>query len=161
MKFSFCRRTAGFSLVEVTLALGVAGFCLVALLGLLPVALNSNRAAIEQTAANGILSAIIADLRATPPTAPRGVAATSQQYSIPIPANGSPGTNTIFFNSDRQVVATAPLGRYLLTIAFLPPPGGSGARAATMMDLKVTWPAAAAATNAAGSVETFVALDRN
>ena len=150
---------AGFSLVEVTLALGVAGFCLIALFGLLPVAINSNRTATEQTAANGILSAIIADLRATPATSPRGSAATSQQYSIPIPTSGSAGTNTLFFNSDRQVVATAAMGRYLVTIAF--PTGGSGARAATMVDVRVTWPAAASVANAQGSAETFTALDRN
>jgi uncharacterized protein (TIGR02598 family) len=49
----------------VTLALGVCSFCLVAILGLLPIGLATNQAAIEQTAANGILSAVAADLRAS------------------------------------------------------------------------------------------------
>jgi len=44
--FSIFRRK-GFSLVEVTLALGLCAFTLVALLGLLPVALNSARSATE------------------------------------------------------------------------------------------------------------------
>lgn len=150
-----------FSLVEVTLALGVAGFCLIALFGLLPVALNSNHAAAEQTAANGILSALVADLRATPATVPRGGAATSQQYSIPIPASGSTGTNTVYINGERQVAATADGARYRVTVAFLPAPGGSGQRAATMANIKVTWPAGASATNAQGAAETFTAMDRN
>lgn len=40
---------AAFSLVEVTLALGVTGFCLIAILGLIPVGISSNQAASEQT----------------------------------------------------------------------------------------------------------------
>jgi uncharacterized protein (TIGR02598 family) len=37
------RRQAGFSLVEVVMALGIAAFCLVALLGLMPVGLKTVR----------------------------------------------------------------------------------------------------------------------
>ena len=78
-------RTAAFSLVEVAIAIAITSFCLIALLGLLPVGLKTNEASIEQTAANGILSEIAADLRATPSTVPFGAATTSQQFSIPIP----------------------------------------------------------------------------
>jgi uncharacterized protein (TIGR02598 family) len=60
--------TAAFSLVEVTLALGVAAFCLIAILGLMPAGLNTNQTSVRQTTANGILSSIVADLRATPLT---------------------------------------------------------------------------------------------
>jgi hypothetical protein len=60
--------TVAFSLVEVTLALGVAAFCLIAVFGLLPIGLKTDQGAIRQTTANGILSAIVADLRATPLT---------------------------------------------------------------------------------------------
>jgi Tfp pilus assembly protein PilV len=59
------RSTVAFSLVEVTIALGVAGFCLIAILGLLPAGLNTNQNSVRQTTANGILSSIVADLRAT------------------------------------------------------------------------------------------------
>ena len=38
---------------------------------------------------------------------------------------------------------------------------GSGANTATFFDLKVTWPATANVANAAGMVETFVAVNRN
>lgn len=154
--------SSGFSLIEVTLALGVAGFCLIAIFGLLPVALNSNQAAVEQTAANGILSAVLSDLRATPP----GGAATSKQYSIAIPAGGAAATTApaLFFNSEQQLVAQAQ-GRYRVTIAFTGPPAGGGARSATCASVKVTWPApvdpAAAGARPAGSVMNFLALDRN
>src|SRR5207248_1091899 len=51
--------TAGFSLIEVALALGVAAFALVAIIGLIPVGLNSNQASSEQTAAAGLAAGII------------------------------------------------------------------------------------------------------
>src|SRR5438477_7816618 len=57
--------TAGFSLVEVTLALGIAAFCLLTVFALIPVAALTNRNATSQTAAANIMAAVIADLRAT------------------------------------------------------------------------------------------------
>ena len=58
------RRTAAFSLVEVTLALGVAAICLLALLALLPVASKTQQTSIQQTTANQIISQINSILRA-------------------------------------------------------------------------------------------------
>ena len=55
-----------FSLVEVTLALGVAAFCLLAVFGLVPVGVQTNRNATSQTAAANIMAAVVGDLRATP-----------------------------------------------------------------------------------------------
>jgi hypothetical protein len=57
------QKTAAFSLVEVTLALGVAGFCLIAVFGLLPVGAQINQRAISQTAATAILSDVIVAIR--------------------------------------------------------------------------------------------------
>ncbi len=58
------RTQAAFSLVEVVLALGIAAFCLLAVIGMLPIAVKSQQASVQQTAANSITSGIIADLRA-------------------------------------------------------------------------------------------------
>ena len=63
MKRPLCR-TAGFSLVEVTLALGVAAFALLVLLGLLPTGLKTQQSGIQQTTANQIISQISSFLRA-------------------------------------------------------------------------------------------------
>src|SRR5438094_8087654 len=60
------RSRAAFSLVEVTLALGIAAFCLIAVFGLIPVGVQTNRNATSQTAATNIMAAVVADLRATP-----------------------------------------------------------------------------------------------
>src|SRR5258705_6008484 len=61
------RSIAAFSLVEVTLALGIAAFCLIAVVGLVPVGVQTNRNATSQTAATNILSSVVSDIRASPP----------------------------------------------------------------------------------------------
>jgi len=149
-----------FSLVEVTLALGVAAISLLVIFSLLPIGLQTNQRAIEQTASADILSAVVADLRATPVTSPRGGAATSTQFAISIPAAGSSGSTTLFLNSAGQAATSQQSdSRYRVTITFLP--NGSGAKTATFADLKVTWPAGSAIANARGSAEMFAAFDRN
>ena len=55
-----------FSLVEVTLALGIAAFCLIAVFGLVPVGVQTNRNATSQTTATNILSSVVSDIRASP-----------------------------------------------------------------------------------------------
>jgi type II secretory pathway pseudopilin PulG len=57
-------RIAAFSLVELTLALGVAAISLLVLFGLLPAALKTQQASIQQTTANEIISQIYSVLRA-------------------------------------------------------------------------------------------------
>jgi hypothetical protein len=57
-------KRGAFSLVEVTLALGVAAFCLLVLLGLLPAGVKTQQNSIQQTTANQIISTIFSSLRA-------------------------------------------------------------------------------------------------
>ena len=168
-------KRCGFSLVEVTLALGVAAVSLLAIFALLPVGLKTNQVAIERRASTDFLSAVVADLRATPVTNPRGGATASPRFGIGIPANptSSVTTVTLFFNTEGQCStdlegSAKPDGaswdpplqaRYRATITFVP--NGAGARTATFVNLKATWPAAAAIANAGGAAEMFLALDRN
>ena len=56
--------TAAFSLVEVALALGVAAFALLAIMGMLPTTFKTQQASIQQTTANTFISQIFSDLRA-------------------------------------------------------------------------------------------------
>jgi uncharacterized protein (TIGR02598 family) len=162
-------------LVEVTLALGVAAVSLLAIFALLPVGLKTNQVAIEQRASTDILSTVVADLRATPVTNPRGGATTSPRFAISIPANpvASVTTVTLFFNSEGQCSSDLEgftkrdgsswdpslQARHRATITFAP--NGAGARTATFINLKATWPAPATLANAEGSAEMFLALDRN
>jgi uncharacterized protein (TIGR02598 family) len=151
----------GFSLVEVTLALGVASLCLSTIFGLLPVGIRTNQNAIQQIAAADVLGAVIADLRATPVTMPRGEATVSQQFAINIPASpvGGTATSTLFFSSEGQFsTSTDSRSRYRLTVTFLP---NAGSRAATLVHLKMTCPAEALPVNATSFTEMFLGLDRN
>ena len=155
--------TDGFSLVEVTLALGVAAISLVAVFGLLATGLQTNYSATEQTASSDILAAVAGDLRATPKTTQPGGAATSTQFGISIPANpvGVITTSTLYFNAQGQSSTFPNAGsRYQLAITFRP--NGAGSRTATFVHLRMTWPAVASPTSAnTGAAETFFALERN
>jgi len=143
-----CSRSSrsGFSLAEVTLALGIAAFCLIAVFGLMPVGVQTSRNATSQTAATNILAAVVADLRATPNTIN-----TSSQFAITF------GTNkTLYFDGSGQFSTSLNANsRYQLNVTWS---GSSGLRYA---DVKVTWPAAATSADANGSAEMFAAFDRN
>ena len=160
-------RTLAFSLVELVLAIGVAGFCLIAVFGLLPIGVQTNRAATSQTAAAGILVSIEADLRATPPTAPvRGGATTSVQYQLSIPGNPVTSATTLpplYFTQEGTFSPTRePQSRYRATVTFLPNDlGSASARTATRAYIKVSWPAADDSSIVAGSSETFASFARN
>jgi uncharacterized protein (TIGR02598 family) len=146
MRFCNCK-AAAFSLVEVTLALGVAAFCLIAVFGLTPVGVQTNRNATSQTAATNIVAAVVADLRATPTTS-----TTSTQFGITFGTNPPP----LYFDSAGQKSTSLTANsRYQLNITW------SGSSTLRYADLKVTWPAAATSANASGSVEQFAAFDRN
>jgi hypothetical protein len=146
----FSHAKGSFSLVELTLALGVASFCLIAVSGLLPVGIRTSQDAISETASASILSAVIADLRATPETT-----ATSPQFGLTF---GSPAT--LYLDSNGRS-ATMTASRYRLTISF--PANPTGLYAATFAHLEVSWPAPAdpATTPPAGFVESFAAFDRH
>lgn len=160
---------AAFSLVEVTLAVGIAAFCLMAVFGLMPAGVQTNRNATSQTAAINILSGVVSDMRTSAIGTPG--AAQSSLYKIVIPVRGSIGVpQTRYFDGEGRCStdlagsirpdgsAWAPpiVTRYLLSVSF-----PSGAAGITYADLKVTWPAAAAPGNASGSAETLAAFDRN
>jgi uncharacterized protein (TIGR02598 family) len=144
MRSLTCKAT-GFSLVEVTLALGIAAFCLIAVFGLMPVGVQTNRNATSQTAATNIIASVIADMRAT--TSP-----TSPQYGITF------GTaKTLYFDGTGQFTTSLDTNsRYRVSVTFPSSPTGL-----SYADIKVTWPAAATSTNASGVSETFAAFDRN
>ena len=141
------RFTSGFSLVELTLAMGIAAFCLIAVMGLMPVGVQTNRNATSQTAATNIMAAVVADLRATPT-----FNTSSTEFGITFGTNAPP----LYFDGSGQFTTLPGANsRYQLNVTWN---GTSGLRYA---DLKVTWPAAATPANATGSTEMLVAFDRN
>jgi uncharacterized protein (TIGR02598 family) len=160
------REAAAFSLVEITFALGVAAFALLAILGMLPVALKTQQTSIQQTTANSIISQIFADLRADlrlPPglASHEGVAGFqlhghwaqmmtpdtlyfTQEGKQTGNVNGSPPADAVF--------------RAKITYNPLPPTDTT-----SLASITVTWPAQvdpSAGGMPAGSVTTLVAVNR-
>ena len=123
-------RADGFSLVEVTLSLGIMAFCLTSVFSLLPIGISSNQDSITQTRAVSVAANVCADVRAIPlnlTTSPRCQVDTSTK-----------GTRTLYFsevgdNFRTEMDATS---RYRADISVTP---GMG-QAATWVSVVVTWP---------------------
>lgn len=143
------QHTSAFSLVEVTLALGIAAFCLLTVVALVPIAVLANRNATSQTAATNIMAAVIADMRAAETTG-----SPSQQYNITLG-----NSKTLYFDGAGQ--ATTSLGsnsRYRVSITFPLSPSSL-----SYADIKATWPAPTdpVTSTPSGSAEMFAAFKRN
>jgi len=162
-------RPTAFSLVEVTLALGVAAFCLLAIAGLLPTGMRVNRDSASRLAAASIAQAVVGDMQASITASKSTVLTETRLFHIPLPLNGT----TTFFagvngqqsgttNQDADGTAT-PTPIYRVSVYATP---GSG-KAATIVRILTTWPALADPTAAvvptkfAGSLEVMTAIDVN
>ena len=161
------RSAAGFSLVEITLALGVAAFCLIAVFGLMAVGLQTQRAAVQQTKANAIISQIADDLRADVRLPPGQASKAQGQWSNLHGHWAAVATpDTLYFTNEgkqtgsvnQSPAPTDAVFRAKITYYAPPTPGYTTALA----DVKVTWPAQVdpATATPAGSVETFIAVNR-
>ncbi len=81
---------AGFSLVEVTLAVGIMAFSLVGILGVLPLALDSGRQGFNQARASAVANTLFTSLRSQPFN---DVHYLDEQFdSTGAPITGAPGT---------------------------------------------------------------------
>jgi uncharacterized protein (TIGR02598 family) len=155
--------SAGFSLVEVTLALGVAAFCLIVLLGLLPTSLKTQQASIQQTTANDIMGEILgslrADVRLPPGQASKAEGGWENLHghwrNVAVP-------DTLYFTQEGkwQQLGGSPQAdaAFRAQITYLFPPNAS----TSVAKIIVSWPAQVdpATTIPAGSVETFIAINR-
>jgi len=175
-----------FSLIEVTLALGIAAFCLLTVFGLLPLGLNSSQNAAEQTTVAGIATAISSDFHGTPSISSTG--ATTTQFGFVISGtNGGisptqPSTQTLFFgqdgspvtsvnedaNGERPPGASTEPARYRATVRISPDPTLFKMTSSTTLYkvwILITWPALADPMHNnfpqyfSGSFETVTALN--
>ena len=142
------RHQSAFSLVEVTVALGIGAFCLIAIFGLIPIGTTTNRNAAAESTATSILSAITADLRSTPTSSNA-----SPRYNINFGSSA-----TVYFDAAGNPTATANDQVYRLTIGF-----PTTSAYATFVRFQISWPAAVDPSTGtpSGSVEAFAALDRH
>jgi len=157
--------TSAFSLVEVTLALGVAAFCLMAVFGLMPVGVQTHRNATSQTRATNYIAEVIEDLRATNKAVPN-----SSLFLINIPTDPrSPvdpppcsGSQTFYLDGEGRLVFSPADYRYRAVVTFVKNPNATATMGATFAKVRVSWPASVdpCATRPSGSVEMFAAIDR-
>jgi uncharacterized protein (TIGR02598 family) len=135
--------------------MGVAAFCLVAMLGLIPTGVKSVKSTTDQTGATTILNEVVTDLRSTSLGSN-----SSPALGIALPAagvtNSTNSTNMIFSESGATITNKTSLdGRYLVAITM----SNSSAYFTTAL-IQVQWPPTAAATNAQGKVETVTTIIR-
>lgn len=163
--------SSGFSLVEVALALGVAAFCLITLLALIPVGVKHYQQGDTQDAMVSLATMVTRDLQAT---ASSSSTVSSPRFGFPVPAaSGASGTLcTIYVDPSGTATATAvnapptSASIYRVSVQFYPPSGVT-MKTATLARLMVTFPALADAapttspTNYSNIFETTIALNRN
>jgi uncharacterized protein (TIGR02598 family) len=131
--------------------LGIAAFSLIAVFGLVPVGVQTNRNATSQTAATNILSGAVSDIRASLPGQTASV-----QYHI---NRAKFTTTTLYFDGQGQsTTSRGANSRYRLYVAIANNP--AGLIYPNYAWLRVTWPAATdpATTTPSGSVETVAAF---
>ena len=156
-------KAAAFSLIEVTLALGIAAFCLLTVFALLPVALKTQQASIQQTTANTIASQIVADLSAALRLPP---GQQSKQFNLRGHWAQAQTPDVLYFVKDGTFVpgstnqTNAPATAvFRAIVTYLQPP----TETTSLADITVSWPAqvdplAGGVPN--GKVETFAAINR-
>ena len=155
LRYPISSNSYAFSLVEVVIAIGIASFCLVTMMGLIPVGVKSVRSTTSQTIASQLLEAISLDLRSTPLGSN-----SSPSYAVTLPASGTAscatsmtlyldengGTNASSLNLNSQYRATL----YLSNSSIF----------STTAQIQITWPASVAPSNAIGSLETITTIIR-
>jgi type II secretory pathway pseudopilin PulG len=172
------RRTAGFSLVEVTLALGVAAICLIVLMGLLPVGVKTQQSSIQQTTANQIISQLSSFLRADvrlPPGLYRQVCPNPPDPDVPCDWDnlhghwaGLAAPDTMYFTKEANQTGSVnqpsnvrPDAVFRATITYKAPP----AETTSLATIRVSWPAKVDPDDPttgvpAGSVMAQIAVNR-
>jgi uncharacterized protein (TIGR02598 family) len=150
----------GFSLVEVTLAIGIASFCLISIFALLSSGLTANRDSSNQTIAADLATSLAADLRAAPPADSVAGVDVTPFYGISLDGT----TGKLYLNEDGSTNA-APVATagavFRTSVTVTPPPANS--RAASTAWIRITWAASTdpSKMTPAGSYETVVSLNRN
>ena len=145
--------------MEVVLALGVIGFAIVAILGILPVGLNTGRSAQDETRAAQIAQTILEGM---------GSQASAQFTGVKVPVSSgnqttidlSQSTSTpaapalqLYADNDGQISQAAPGAAFSIKLITNNAPAGFDSGYANQVTVNVAWPAAAA--TASQTVRSF------
>jgi len=115
-----------FSLIEVMLALGIVAFCLVTLMGLMTVGLQTSRDSTDTVQAADIASMLVS-LRRTSPT-------NSLPTSFALPPLNLPANGTLYLAADGAVTSSAQAS-YRLTYGVV-----TNSSQFSSLQLMLTWP---------------------
>jgi uncharacterized protein (TIGR02598 family) len=106
-----------FTLIEVTVAIGIAAFGIVSLLGLMGVFMNSGRESSEDTVLSDIAKSVAADLRARP----LGSASSSSSGNS-LSALASSGGSKSYFSLDGALLSGSASAVYACTVTVTAKP---------------------------------------
>ena len=159
------RSSNAFTLAEVALALGVAGFAFIAVLGMLPIGLKVQQSSVQQTTANEIMAAILNDLRADV-VLPPGQASKETDSGFGLHGHWAQVAipDTLYFTNVGSQTGSvnqnpAPADAvFRAKITYLFPPTTT----TSVANVTITWPAQVDPTigTPAGSVGTYIAVNR-
>jgi Tfp pilus assembly protein PilV len=146
-------KSLAFSLIEVVIALGLFAFCIVGIVGILPIAANSVKSVSQETNANNIAESIAGLWLVTPTNS------TPVSISIPVMGNRTMGNFTIgptsldstsyYYDNDARIT-NQPSSTLLLNYSANP----IGNNTFTV-NLTFTWPANAPADSKTLNTRTF------
>lgn len=155
---AFSHKKYGFSLVEVTIAIGITVVAILSVVGLLSVGIRSNRISVEETRASALLTLVEADLRNT-----LAGSGTSALFGLPLPygtnINGGVIVNpslidgsffTIGLNDAEEPVpvTSSPRPRYQVSVVYTHIPS-TGSLLPIEARLIANWPSTNTANPAA------------
>jgi prepilin-type N-terminal cleavage/methylation domain-containing protein len=140
----------GFSLIEVIIAIGILGFCIIPMIGLIPVSLDMVRDTVKRTEAVGILGEVNVDLKCT-----ASDATSSPIYGITFPSGTTPSMSTIYVN-ELGVVVPLRDAKFGVSVILINP-----STVSTSASVRVWWPPTAPSTGGYGMQEGFTTILRN
>lgn len=120
-------------MVEIVLALGIAAFALLVIVGLLPVGLQMAGESEDESRAVNVLSSVTADRRMAAFGEP------SKKFAFPSLTNAS-REGSFFVREDGALTGDVSAARYRVSYIVTPPPSGS--LTPYQVVLRVGWPAA-------------------
>ncbi len=128
--------------MEISIALGVAAFCLLAILGLLQTGITSEQTTIGKTGAWGILSSVFSDITSTPASNQKS---TEYEITVATPVSQQMSSpQTIYFTKDGKPTGSVGAGPtdasyYRMSVGFKKAENTFASPQITR--LVVTWPA--------------------
>ena len=136
-----------FSLIEVVIALGIFAFCIVGIVGLLPIAANSAKSVSLESTANNIAESIAGFWQ----VAPIGSSTTGGNFTM---GNFTVGNLTDTFYYDNNGAQVPTLGESSLELDYDAQPF-SGFPGSYTVNLTFTWPPGASANSTTATKRTF------